>query len=275
MPDWATEVTLIGVERLIEIRVTCDGPMSESSPITTPDILYEHGAVIVVNKPGGLLTQAPPGIDSLERRVKSFLKIRDSKPGKVYLGVPHRLDRPVSGIMVVVKNVRAAKRISEQIQQRQILKVYWAVVEGVVSEEGGTWTDWMRKVPDEARSEIVAEDHQQAKRAVLHYRVLGSQGSRTWLEIQLETGRTHQIRLQCGSRGFPVVGDHLYGATSTFGPPAEDSRKRWIALHSRTLGFEHPIDRFPVRQTAVLPDPWLEFNWVSPDADPDPSSFAR
>ena len=93
-----------------------------TNALPPPDILLEQGAVILLNKPGGLLTQGPPGIDSLELRVKSFLKVRDEKPGKVYLGVPHRLDRPVSGVMVVVKNVRAANRISEQIRERTVSK---------------------------------------------------------------------------------------------------------------------------------------------------------
>ena len=96
--------------------------MDSPPQLPEPDILLEQGAVIVLNKPGGLLTQAPPGIDSLEFRTKQFLKRRDEKPGKVYLGVPHRLDRPVSGVMVVVKNVRAAKRISDQIQERTVVK---------------------------------------------------------------------------------------------------------------------------------------------------------
>ena len=102
-----------------------------------PDIILENGACILLNKPGGLLTQGPPGIDSLEIRVKQFLKVRDEKPGKVYLGVPHRLDRPVSGVMVVVKNVRAAKRLAEQFRERTVSKTYWAVVEGVVEQDSG------------------------------------------------------------------------------------------------------------------------------------------
>ena len=224
--------------------------------IAAPDILLEDGAVFIMNKPGGLLTQGPPGIDSLELRTKHFLKVRDEKPGKVYLGVPHRLDRPVSGVITVVKNVRAAQRISKQIEERSVTKTYWAVVAGVPESAKGVWEDSMRKVPDEARSEIVAADHPDAKLARLKYRTLAAGASATLLEIELITGRTHQIRLQCGSRGLPILGDELYGSQEKFGPDTVDMRKRWIALHARRLAFEHPISKAPVDQTAPLPSWW-------------------
>ena len=230
-----------------------------SSNLPSPNILLEDGAVFVMNKPGGLLTQGPPGIDSLELRTKQFLKVREKKPGKVYLGVPHRLDRPVSGAIVVVKNVRAAKRLSEQFQTRTVTKKYWTVVAGKLEDQSGTWNDWMRKIPDEAKSEIVTHDHVDAKSAVLHFNVLARNKALTLLEIELETGRTHQIRLQCASRGLSIVGDELYGSSVAFGPATEDLRKRWIALHARRLAFTHPISREPVDQTAPVPDAWRSF----------------
>lgn len=228
-----------------------------------PNMLLEQGAVIVLNKPGGLLTQGPPGIDNLELRVKNFLKVRDQKPGKVYLGVPHRLDRPVSGVMVMVKNVRAAKRISEQIRNRTVTKIYWAVVEGYVENSSGQWTDWMRKIPDQAKSEIVGSDHEHAKEAILQFCVRDRfeiDGRKfTNIEIELHTGRTHQIRLQCSHRRHPIVGDTLYHASTEFGPQTADLRARWIALHARRLKFEHPIDKTAVDQTAPLPKYWSAF----------------
>ena len=234
-----------------------------------PEILLERGAVILVNKPGGLLTQGPPGIDSLELRVKQFLIHRENKPGKAYLGVPHRLDRPVSGVMVVVKNVRAAKRISEQIQNRTVVKKYWAVVQGNVGAVGddGSWHDWMRKIPDQAKSEIVTSEHSDARDAKLSYKVLASarfdSGIFSLLEIDLHTGRTHQIRLQAASRGFSIVGDSLYDSDFAFGPQEVDLRKRWIGLHARYLAFEHPIDKEPVEQTCPLPSHWTDAAVVS------------
>lgn len=224
--------------------------------LPNPDILLEDGAVFVMNKPGGLLTQGPPGIDSLELRTKQFLKVRDEKPGKVYLGVPHRLDRPVSGAIVVVKNVRAAQRISEQLRARTVTKKYWTVVEGQLENNAGTFSNWMRKLPDQAKSEIVEEQHPEAKHAVLHYQVLQSANGLSLVEIELETGRTHQIRLQCATHGLPIVGDELYGSNLPFGPETNDLRKRWIALHARRLAFIHPISKSTVDQTAPLPEHW-------------------
>ena len=225
--------------------------------IPPPDILLEDGAVLVMNKPGGLLTQSPPGIDSLELRTKHFLKVREQKPGKVYLGVPHRLDRPVSGAITVVKNVRAAQRISAQLREHRVTKTYWAVVANTPAEESGRWIDFMRKIPDEAKSEIVNLDHPDAKEAILDFRVINNDKRKSLLEIQLLTGRTHQIRLQCSHHGFPILGDTLYGSAETFGPPTTDLRKRWIALHARRLAFEHPIlGHQRVDQTAPLPACW-------------------
>lgn len=221
------------------------------------EILYEEGPCLVVVKPGGVLTQAPPGIDSLELRIKGFLKTRDHKPGKVYLGVPHRLDRPVSGVMVFAKHVRAARRIAEQFEGRTVQKKYWAVVEGKVTPEQGTWRDRTRKIPDIAQAEVVDRGHPDGRVAVLHYRVMAHLKEMSWLEIELETGRMHQIRVQAAFRGHPVVGDSLYGATSVFGPQTADIRQRWIALHARSLRFRHPMTRETIHQTAPLPESWL------------------
>lgn len=230
-------------------------------------ILYEEGPCLIVCKPGGVLTQAPPGIDSMEVRIKRFLKQREDKQGNVYLGTPHRLDRPVSGIMVFAKHVRAARRIAEQFEGRTVKKKYWALVEGQVEPEAGIWTDHVRKVSGAARSEVVSEDHDDARLAVLNYRVLERFPLGTWLEIDLETGRTHQIRIQAGSRGHPVWGDQLYGAETTFGPETNDDRQRWIALHARSLRFRHPMTREPVSMSASLPDPWLELGFKAEPED--------
>jgi 23S rRNA pseudouridine1911/1915/1917 synthase len=219
-------------------------------------VLYEEGPCLVVLKPAGVLTQAPPGIDSMEARIKSWLKQRDNKPGNVYLGVPHRLDRPVSGAMVFGKHVRAARRLAEQFEARTVHKTYWACVEGKLSPAAGTWTDFVRKVPDQPRAEIVPEDAADAKPAVLHYRTLGRSKHGAWLEIELETGRMHQIRLQAAHRGHPVVGDTLYGAPTRFGAWLDDVRQRAIALHGRTLAFRHPMTWEQLSVTAPLSVDW-------------------
>lgn len=220
------------------------------------EILYESGPCLVVNKPPGLLTQSPQGIDSLEFRVKEFFKRRENKPGKIYLGVPHRLDRPASGALVFARHVRAARRIAEQFEARTVRKVYWAWVQGQVTPAEGTWEDFIRKVPDEPRAEIVSRDQPEGRLAVLHYRTLESQPWGTWLQIELETGRFHQIRLQAAQRGHPILGDVLYGSAMLFGIQHEDTRLRAIALHARTLGFLHPMSHKPVSVEAPLPEAW-------------------
>ena len=220
------------------------------------DILAELGPCLLVNKPSGVLTQAPPNIDSMELRIKRLLKVRDQKPGKVYLAVVHRLDRPVSGVMVFAKHVRAAKRIAEQFEGRTVEKTYWALVEGQV-EESGTWTDWVRKIPGEARSEIVDESHPEGRKAVLHFTRRGQGPDWSLLEIRLETGRTHQIRIQTSHHGVPVRGDRLYGSQMEFGPETSDERKRCIGLHARELSFRHPMTQEMVVQCAPFPDYWF------------------
>ena len=219
-------------------------------------ILYEEGPCLAIAKPAGLLTQAPPGIDSLEVRIKRFLKERDHKPGGVYLGVPHRLDRAVSGAMVFAKHVRAARRLAKQFEARTVKKTYWACVAGHVETDAGTWEDRVRKIPAEARAEIVAEDDPSGRAAVLHFRKLGDFAWGTWLELELVTGRMHQIRLQAASRGHPVLGDRHYGSSVAFGEQFEDERQRAIALHGRRLAFNHPMTHGPVAVEAPLPAAW-------------------
>jgi 23S rRNA pseudouridine1911/1915/1917 synthase len=220
------------------------------------DILYEDGPVMGLVKPAGLSTQAPPGIDSLESRIKSFLEQRENKPGNVYLAVVHRLDRPVSGVILVCKHVRAARALSRQFEFRSVKKVYWALVAGQPSPETGVWTDYMRKLPGRAQSEIVPQDHPEAQLAILRYRTLESLEQGTWLEIELDTGRTHQIRVQAAARGHAVWGDAQYGSAIHFGPVTDDERARAIALHARRIDFTHPMTRTPVSLTAPLPETW-------------------
>jgi len=253
---------------------------------TMLEILYDSGPCLVVNKPAGVLTQAPAGIDSMEVRVKAFYREREQKEGNTYLGLPHRLDRPVSGAIVFARHVRAAQRLSMQFENRTVTKVYWSIVEGDVQPDEGTWTDHLHKRHGMAQAIVVPPDDPRGKIAVLHYRVLGripyiadpswvgptalksqnisfarrpGQDGRaicTWLEVQLETGRTHQIRVQSATRGHPVVGDAQYGSTQPFGEQFEDERLRAIALHARQLGFNHPMTREPVDVVAPIPAAW-------------------
>jgi 23S rRNA pseudouridine1911/1915/1917 synthase len=227
------------------------------------DILHEDAACLVASKPGGLATQAPLGIDSLEFRIKRFLQQRDQSPGEsssspVYLGVPHRLDRPASGVIVFAKTRRAARRISEQFEGRLVAKTYWALVEGVVEPDAAEWIDHLKKIDGEPRTVVVDATDLGGRIAILKYRALRRLPGRTLLEIELETGRTHQIRVQCARRGHPLLGDELYGSREPFGPWNDDERQRLIALHARSLSFRHPTTREPVTFVAPLPPPWRD-----------------
>lgn len=219
-------------------------------------ILYDDGPVLVVNKPPGLLTQAPVGIDSLEIWVRDFYRQREQIEGKFYVGIIHRLDRPVTGAIAFGRNVRATQRLAKQFQERTVGKTYWAVVEGTVEPDEGTWRDHLHKRHGMAQAIVVPEDDPRGKHAVLHYRVRGRAAGLTWLEITLETGRTHQIRVQASSRGHAVLGDAQYGATTPFGVQHENERDRQIALHARSLSFRHPMRDESVEVTAPLGEAW-------------------
>jgi 23S rRNA pseudouridine1911/1915/1917 synthase len=227
------------------------------------NILFEDNHLIAVSKPAPLLTQGvPPGVPTLEAMVKAYLKEKYHKAGNVYLGIPHRLDRPVSGVIVFARNTKAARRLAEQFQTHEVRKVYRAVVEtssGEVPEEG-TWLDWLLKIPEEARTERVAPETPGARRAFLRFRRLRAAKDGALLEIEPETGRMHQIRVQAASRGWPIHGDLLYGASRPFGPPAEMPRDRIIALHAFSLTFLHPIRYEPMTLNAPLPATWAEWS---------------
>jgi 23S rRNA pseudouridine1911/1915/1917 synthase len=224
------------------------------------EILFEDGPCLVVLKPSGVLTQAPPGIDSMEVRIRDLLCRRNGRQSQeIYLGVPHRLDRPASGAMVFCSKYRATRKLAEQFEGRLVKKVYWACVSGRVEPESGTWEDYLRKIPGEARVEVVPQDHPEGRLAILHYRTLATAEWGSHLEIQLETGRTHQVRVQAASRGHPLLGDAQYGSTVPFGCQYEDERLRAIALHARTLEFRHPGTKTMVSVTAPLAEAWEKF----------------
>lgn len=237
-------------------------------PLDPCRVLYEDFHLLAVDKPAPLLVQAPPGVPNLEAAVKAYIKVKHAKPAGVYLGVPHRLDRPVTGVVVFARNTKAAQRVHAQFEQHRPRKLYWAVVEGEVKPDVGTWEDWVRKVPDEPRAELAREGEPGAKLALLDYRVLHRLPGGTVLELAPLTGRMHQLRVQCASRGHPVFGDNLYSSARPFGPPAELPRDRVIALHARELTLEHPFTKLPVVITAPVPDTWTGLLPGEPPAAP-------
>lgn len=219
-------------------------------------ILFEDHHLIAVNKPAPMLTQAPPDVPSLEAMVKAYIKEQYAKPAGVYLGIPHRLDRPVSGVIVFCRNTKAAQRVAEQFQQHLVQKVYWAWTDGLFANDHDEWRDWLLKIPDEARTTAVPPETPQAKEAITLVRVLQRTADGTLLELTPKTGRMHQLRVQAAQRGCPIMGDALYGSTRSFGPVVERPRDRAIALHARRLTLEHPFRKTPLVLEAPLPDTW-------------------
>lgn len=220
------------------------------------DVLYQSPSCLVLMKPAGLATQAPSQFDSLERRLRAWLAELQPERSFVYLGVPHRLDRPVSGAIAFATRRRAAFKLSRQFERREVKKLYWALVSGDVEPAAGVWRDFMRKVYGKPRAEIVPQEHADARLAVLNYRTLGRWAGGSWLEIELQTGRTHQIRLQAASRGHAIVGDTFYGSQAAFGIQHADERLRAIALHACSLSFVDPASNQPVTVEAPVSSDW-------------------
>jgi 23S rRNA pseudouridine1911/1915/1917 synthase len=251
------------------------------TPPGTLEVLHDAGGVLAVAKPAGLPTQAPPGIESVESLVRTrlfgrqFLEaIAAAAPrGRVrhpggFLGVPHRLDRPVSGVVLLATTPRAARQLSRQFERRQVSKSYHALVaardpHGLTVGDTFTWEDLLRKLPDEPRVEIVADGvgangTAGAAPAVTRGRVLEVSGDRLRLELAPETGRMHQLRVQAAARGLPVVGDLLYGgpafstADDAAAEQAADPRSLSIALHAWRIAFTDPETGAPVEVTCPL-----------------------
>ncbi len=238
--------------------------MTSRLPEFPLDVLCEDGPLLAFNKPAGLPTQGVPAdVLSLESQVKAYLKQKYDKPGNVYLGIPHRLDRPVSGVVIFARNSKAAARLAEQFRLREVRKLYLAVVEGRPEPPAGQLVDWLLKDPDVAHACVVSETTPGAKRAALSYRVLETLGDRSLVEIELETGRMHQIRVQFAARSWPIVGDRQYGAATEFpmGTPTLES-PLIIALHAARLELRHPIRYDSMTLQAPPPSSWQQFGFL-------------
>jgi 23S rRNA pseudouridine1911/1915/1917 synthase len=227
-----------------------------------PAKLLERSGVVAIAKPSGLATQAPPGIPSVEAWLRGLL------PAGAYLGVPHRLDRAVSGVLLMATTPRAARQLSRQFERRQITKTYVAIVAaGAVTKPvaGATdeWRDRIAKRPDVAQARVVAADDPAGREAVTIARTLGEVAPGQWLvELAPVTGRMHQLRVQAAVRGMPVFGDTLYGGPAIGGGPAveqigpADTRQQPIALHALSIRFRDPDADEEVAVTAALPPHW-------------------
>lgn len=230
-------------------------------------VLWKSEACMVVFKPAGLATQSPSPHPSLEAMVRAHLADA-SKPTR-YVAFPHRLDRPVSGVILVALTKRAANLLSQQFESRKVQKYYLAWVQGDATQCQPQWHDSIRKVPDEARCEIAETGAADAKSAVTTIRVLrsrpamGDQRSSTLLELCPLTGRMHQLRLQCSHRGHSILGDTLYGSSEAFSYDASDdqtiastSLQPPIALHAWSIEFHDPTNG--KRVVAQAAPPWAQ-----------------
>lgn len=211
------------------------------------DILYEDNHLLVVNKHAGDLVQPDPsGESALEDQIKAFIKQRDAKPGAVFLGVVHRIDRPVSGAVLFAKTSKALVRLNEMIREGQIRKTYWALTEQTPDPEAGELCHYILRDGRTNRSRAYDAPKDDAKLARLRYTTLGVGTHYTLVEVELLTGRHHQIRAQLSKIGCPIRGDLKYGARRS--QPGGG-----ISLHSRRVEFEHPVRREPVSVTAPVP----------------------
>jgi 23S rRNA pseudouridine1911/1915/1917 synthase len=218
-------------------------------PLPLPEILYEDNHCLAIVKPSGLLsTHFQGNEETLDRAVKEYLKEKYHKPGNVFLGVVHRLDRPVSGVLLFARTSKAAARLAQQFREGTIDKVYWAVVEGDPGLAAGSLEDWLRKDRTAGRVEVVEPRTTGSLQALLHFGRRATYGGLAWLEIRPQTGRTHQLRVQLAHHGYPIYGDAKYGSIHTFGNA--------IALHARSLTFLHPIRYEPITLTAEVPRAW-------------------
>ncbi len=233
-----------------------------------PIVLFEASGVLAVAKPPGLATQAPPGCASVE----SWARSRTTAPG-AYVGMPHRLDRAVSGVVLVALSPRAARKLSRQFERRQVRKTYRAVVAvaappdildacQATRDERAEWHDLVEKVPDEPRARIATDpDAAGVREAVTLARWLGpvpDAPDRGLVELEPLTGRMHQLRLQAATRGMPIVGDTLYGgpAAQLGSAVASDPRTRPIALHAWKIAWFDPDGGQPMEAEAPLPAWW-------------------
>ena len=195
------------------------------------EVLYEDNHIIVVFKPENILSQADSTGDvDMLTIIKEYIKKKYDKPGNVYLGLVHRLDRPVSGVMVFARTSKAASRLSKQIQNHEFSKQYLAVINGILPEKEGELCDYLAK-DSNGNTRVVSSSN--GKKSILKYKVIAEKDNYSLVEISLITGRHHQIRVQFSSRGYPLVGDQRYGKMD----------KKQIALCSYKLSFYHPITK--------------------------------
>ncbi|WP_412985535.1 RluA family pseudouridine synthase [Pontimicrobium sp. IMCC45349] len=226
--------------------------MSSSNKIlSTPknlQVVFEDNHIIIVNKRAGDIVQGDrTGDIPLSEVVKEYIKNKYNKPGNVYLGVVHRLDRPTTGIVVFARTSKALTRLNKMFANKEVSKTYWAVVKNKPQKANNTLINWLKKNPKNNKSTAYSSEIKDSKKAILHYKVIKSLDNYHLLEVNLETGRHHQIRSQLSNIGSPIKGDLKYG----FDRSNKDAS---IHLHSRKIEFIHPVSKENISITAPTPN---------------------
>ena len=211
-------------------------------------VVYEDNHIIIVNKQSGEIVQGDKtGDRPLSEIVKDYIKEKYHKPGEVFLGVVHRLDRPVSGLVVFARTSKALTRLNKMFAENEVHKTYWAIVKNEPKESEGTLTHWLVRNEKQNKSYAYDRERPNAKKAILKYRVIGHTDNYTLLEVNLMTGRHHQIRCQLAAMGCPIKGDLKYGAPRS-NPDGS------ISLMSRRVEFIHPVSKEKISVESPLPD---------------------
>jgi 23S rRNA pseudouridine1911/1915/1917 synthase len=211
-------------------------------------ILFEDNHIVIVNKKTGDITQGDKtGDKPLSDVVKEYIKDKYNKPGEVFLGVVHRLDRPTSGIIIFARTSKALERLNKMLREKTIKKTYWAVVKNEPKRQSDTLTNFLKKNPKNNKSTAYPKEIDGSKKAILHYNTIKKLDNYWLLEIDLETGRHHQIRTQLSTIGSPIKGDLKYG----FNRSNKDGS---IHLHARKIHFTHPVSKEIINITAPVPN---------------------
>ena len=212
------------------------------------EVLFEDNHLLIVNKKSGDIVHGDKtGDKPLSDVVKEYIKEKYNKPGEVFLGVVHRLDRPTSGIIIFARTSKALERLNKMLRERTISKTYWAVVKNTPLKEKDSLIHFLKKNPKNNKSTVFTKETDASKKAILHYSVIKKLDNYSLLEIDLETGRHHQIRAQLAYIGSPIKGDLKYGASRS-------NKDGSIHLHARKISFTHPVSKENISVLAPIPN---------------------